>query len=81
MNTKDHVVSGNVSTERALDLALEALEYWAVRDEFNKQTSEAIMRSKGHTDFTQEKGRYVNLSLQTRWNYFQIGWEMAKVTS
>jgi hypothetical protein len=26
MNTKDHVVSGNVSTERALDLALEALE-------------------------------------------------------
>jgi hypothetical protein len=26
MNTKDHAVSGNVSTERALDLALEALE-------------------------------------------------------
>jgi hypothetical protein len=46
MNTKDHVVSGNVSTERALDLALEALEYWAVRDEFNKQTSEAITAIK-----------------------------------
>jgi hypothetical protein len=40
---------------------------------------EAIMRSKGHTDFTQVKGRYANLGLQNRWNYFQTGWEMAKV--
>ena len=29
MNTKDHAVSGNVSTERALDLALEAVEWIA----------------------------------------------------
>jgi hypothetical protein len=41
---------------------------------------EAIMRSKGYTDFAQEKGRYANVSLQTRWNYFQMGWEMRGVT-
>jgi hypothetical protein len=41
---------------------------------------EAIMRTKGHTDFTQEKGRYASLNLQTRWNYFQMGWEMRGVT-
>jgi hypothetical protein len=42
---------------------------------------EAIMRTKGHTDFAQVKGRYTNASLQTRWIYFQMGWEMAQVTA
>jgi uncharacterized protein YchJ len=41
---------------------------------------EAIMRTKGHIDFVQEKGRYVNINLQTRWNYFQMGWEMKEAT-
>ena len=35
-----------MTKDEALDLALEALEYWAVRDEFNKQTSEAITAIK-----------------------------------
>jgi hypothetical protein len=46
-----------------------------------QQIFEAIMRTKGHTDFTQYKGRYTNPSMQTRWNYFQMGWEMSKVTA
>lgn len=41
---------------------------------------EAIMRTKGHADFAQIKGRYSSLSLQTRWNYFQLGWEMSQAT-
>jgi hypothetical protein len=41
---------------------------------------EAIMRTKGHMDFVQVKGRYVNAGLQTRWNYFQMGWEMKEAT-
>jgi hypothetical protein len=41
---------------------------------------EAIMRTKGHTDFDQSKGRYTNQGLQTRWSYFQLGWEMKAVT-
>ena len=41
---------------------------------------EAIMRTKGHSDFTIVKNKYKNLSMQTRWNYFQLGWEMREVT-
>lgn len=41
---------------------------------------EAIMRTKGHTDFQMVKGRYTNPSMQTRWSYFQLGWEMREVT-
>jgi hypothetical protein len=47
----------------------------------SQKVFEAIMRTKGHTDFAQDKGRYNNPSLQTRWIYFQIGWEMAKVAA
>ena len=40
---------------------------------------EAIMRTKGHTNFTiTETGRYTVPSLQTRWTYFEMGWELAK---
>jgi hypothetical protein len=42
---------------------------------------EAIMRTKGHADFQMVKGRYVNPNMQTRWNYFQMGWEMREVTA
>jgi hypothetical protein len=41
---------------------------------------EAIQRSKGHTDFAMgSNGKYNSPALQVRWNYFQLGWEMAKV--
>ena len=41
---------------------------------------EAIMRSKGHTNFSKDKnGRYLNTNLQTRWAYFLMGWEMRGV--
>mgnify|MGYP000152028317 FL=1 len=42
---------------------------------------EAIMRVKGHTDFTIAKNKYSNPSMQTRWSYFQLGWEMREVTT
>jgi hypothetical protein len=42
---------------------------------------EALMRSKGHTDFDMNaNGKYSVPSLQTRWSYFQLGWEMKAVT-
>lgn len=41
---------------------------------------EAIMRAKGHTDFTITKNKYSNPSMQVRWSYFQLGWEMREVT-
>ena len=42
---------------------------------------EALMRTKGYEDFTLVRGKYVNPGLQVRWNYFQLGWEMAKVSA
>jgi hypothetical protein len=43
---------------------------------------EALMRSKGHTDFHQSKsGKYVIPALQMRWSYFLMGWEMKGVTA
>jgi hypothetical protein len=43
---------------------------------------EALMRSKGHTDFNMNAtGKYSVPSLQMRWSYFQLGWEMAKVSA
>jgi len=40
---------------------------------------EATMRAKGYTDFSSTKNRYNNSALQTRWNYFLLGWEMRGV--
>jgi hypothetical protein len=37
---------------------------------------EAVMRARGYEDFSMAKGRYLNPSVQTRWNYFLLGWEM-----
>lgn len=43
---------------------------------------EAIQRSKGHTDFSiGASGKYNSPQLQVRWNYFQLGWEMAMVNT
>lgn len=42
---------------------------------------EALMRSKGHADFNMHNNKYRVPGLQVRWNYFQMGWEMAKVTA
>jgi hypothetical protein len=42
-----------------------------------QKTFEAFMRSNGKTDFTKnEKGRYADAAMQTRWRYFQMGWEL-----
>lgn len=38
---------------------------------------EAMMRGRGYKDFAKNtKGEYTNSSIQTRWRYFLIGWEM-----
>ena len=43
---------------------------------------EAIMRTKGHTDFSMTStGKYHNPSLQQRWAYFLMGWEMKGATA
>jgi hypothetical protein len=42
---------------------------------------EAIMKSKGHTDFSKSiTDKYHNPSLQVRWSFFQLGWEMKDAT-
>lgn len=39
------------------------------------------MRVKGHTDFSMSStGKYHNPSLQQRWAYFLMGWEMKEAT-
>jgi hypothetical protein len=44
-----------------------------------QQVFEAMMRAKGYTDFSAVKGRYTSSGIQTRWNYFLLGWEMRGV--
>jgi hypothetical protein len=46
-----------------------------------QQVFEAIMRVKGHTDFNMKNSKYLVGGLQTRWVYFQMGWEMREVTA
>ena len=47
-----------------------------------QQVFEAIMAAKGHDDFSMSaKGKYLVPSLQMRWAYFQLGWEMREVTA
>ena len=47
-----------------------------------QQVFEALMRSKGHTDFYQSKtGKYTVPAMQVRWAYFQLGWSMKEVTT
>jgi hypothetical protein len=43
---------------------------------------EALMRTKGYTDFYQSKsGKYLTPAIQVRWAYFQLGWNMKEVTA
>jgi hypothetical protein len=43
---------------------------------------EALMRSKGHTDFNMNAtGKYSVPALQMRWSYFLMGWNMKEVTA
>ena len=46
-----------------------------------QQVFEALMRTKGYDDFILARGKYVNPSLQVRWNYFLMGWEMRGVSA
>ncbi len=46
-----------------------------------QQVFEALMRAKGHTEFSMDKGRYKNNSLRVRWSYFHMGWSMREVSS
>jgi len=47
-----------------------------------QQVFEALMRSKGYTDFDQSKsGKYTTPAMQVRWTYFRMGWEMKGVTA
>ena len=47
-----------------------------------QQVFEALMRTKGYTDFYQSKsGKYVVPAMQVRWAYFQLGWNMREVTA
>jgi hypothetical protein len=47
-----------------------------------QQVFEAIMATKGHNDFAMSAtGKYLVASLQMRWTYFQLGWEMREVMS
>jgi hypothetical protein len=41
-----------------------------------QEVFEAMMIAKGHTDLTQVKGRYTVPAIQTRWNYFILGWQL-----
>ena len=42
-----------------------------------QKTFEAVMRGQGFKEFAKnEKGQYTNSSVQTRWRYFLLGWEM-----
>ena len=42
-----------------------------------RKTFEALMRANGYDNLDKnEKGYYVAPSVQTRWKYFLLGWEM-----
>lgn len=45
-----------------------------------RQVFEAMMRGNGHADLTRTGDKYNVPSLQTRWRYFLLGWELATAT-
>ncbi len=45
-----------------------------------RRVFEAMMRGNGHNDLTRTGDKYNVPSLQTRWRYFLLGWEMANAT-
>ena len=44
-----------------------------------QEVFEALMAAKGYTDFNKIKERYTSPAIQTRWNYFVLGWQMRGV--
>jgi hypothetical protein len=41
---------------------------------------EALMLGKGYIDLSKKKdGNYSQVNIQTRWNYFRLGWNMCEV--
>jgi len=44
-----------------------------------QQVFEAMMVARGYSDFTKVKDRYTNTSIQTRWIYFLMGWQLRGV--
>ena len=46
-----------------------------------RQVFHALMSSKGYTysDLSMDGDKYINPSMQTKWNYFIAGWEMRGV--
>ena len=45
-----------------------------------RQVFEALMRGNGHTNLTRTGDKYTVPSVQTRWRYFLLGWEMSLAT-
>jgi hypothetical protein len=41
-----------------------------------QQVFEAMMIAKGYTDFDKINDRYISTSIQTRWIYFLMGWQL-----
>ena len=45
-----------------------------------QQVFEAMMVAKGYTDLSKALSKtnvkYINPSVQTRWNYFVLGWQL-----
>jgi hypothetical protein len=44
-----------------------------------QEVFEALMAARGYTDFNKIKERYTSPAIQTRWNYFILGWQMRGV--
>jgi hypothetical protein len=40
---------------------------------------EAMMMARNQTNLEKVKGRYVDTNVQTRWNYFFLGWQLRGV--
>jgi hypothetical protein len=41
-----------------------------------QQVFEAMAIARGYKDMRMVKGKYVNPSMQTRWNFFLMGWQL-----
>jgi hypothetical protein len=44
-----------------------------------QQVFEAMMMARNQTNLEKVKGRYVDTNVQTRWNYFFLGWQLRGV--
>ena len=41
-----------------------------------QEVFEALMAARGYTDFNKIIERYKSPAIQTRWNYFVLGWQL-----